>query len=332
MPFEMNMFLSLVLLPAGLLLLIKGADFLVDGAVAIAERLGVSPLVIGLTIVAMGTSAPEIASSITLALTDRGDGAIGNVYGSNIANLFLVGGICAIIRPICIRLSVLKREMPVMVGVALLLFPILYNMELTRVESVVLLAVFAGLICYTVVAAMKEGKRNPEELAHADEHLHETCKDGSKSMGVCLGLIGVGLVGLAVGANMTVESAVFLGQKAGMTEAVIGLTIIAIGTSLPELMTCVVAAMKGHDDLSVGNLVGSNVFNTLLVIGSAGAIKPFALKEAGLAGIDYWVMVGVSIMFVSVSMIFKKINKAWGIAFAVGYFCYIGYLISRIGA
>ncbi len=330
MPFEMNMFLSLVLLPAGLLILIKGADFLVDGAVALAEKLGVSPLVIGLTVVAMGTSAPEVAASMTASLGGDGDLAIGNVYGSNIANLLMVGGICAIIRPITIRLGVIKREMPVMVGVALLLFPVLYDMELSRIESFVLLAVFAGLICYTVVAALREGKSCPEKIANADEQIHTQTKDGQKSISHDLLFITFGLIGLGIGAKLTLISAKFIGAELGMSTDLIGLTIVAIGTSLPELITCVVAALKGHDDLSIGNLVGSNVFNTLLVIGAAGAIKPFSLVSAELVGVDFWIMVAVSIAFVAVSMIFKKINKAWGIAFTIGYFCYIGYLISRI--
>ena len=330
MPVEMNMFLAFIMLPAGLLILIKGANFLVDGAVALAERLGVSPLVIGLTIVAMGTSAPEVASSITLDLTDRGDGAIGNVYGSNIANLAMVGGICAIIRPITVRLGVLKREMPVMIIVAALLYPILMNMNLGRGESFLLLVIFAFLICYTVVSAMREGKANPDQIAHADEHLRTQTKDGQKSIAISIALIVAGLIGLTVGAKFTVESAVFIGQRMGMTEGVIGLTIVAIGTSLPELMTCVVAALKGHDDLSIGNLVGSNVFNTLLVVGAAGAIKPFTLQESGLVGVDYFVMLGVSIAFVAVAFVFKKINRICGFIFAGGYLTYLACLAYRV--
>ena len=327
---EMNMFFACILLPTGLLILIKGADFLVDGAVALAERLGISPMVIGLTIVAMGTSAPEVASSITLALTDRGDGAIGNVYGSNIANLAMVGGICAIIRPITVRLGVLKREMPVMIIVAALLYPILHNMKLGRGESFLLLIIFAGLICYTIISALREGKSNPEQIAHAEEHLHTKSRDTRKSTAVSLALIVAGLIGLTVGAKLTVESAVFIGLKFGMSEDVIGLTIVAIGTSLPELMTCVVAALKGHDDLSIGNLVGSNVFNTLLVVGAAGAIRPFALQSSGLIGADYLVMLAVSIAFVAVALVWKKINRVWGFVFTGGYLAYIGCLAYRV--
>ena len=327
MPFEMNMLLAVFLLPAGLAILIKGADFLVDGAVALAERLGVSPLVIGLTVVAMGTSAPEVASSITLVLDGKGDGAIGNVYGSNIANLMLIGGICAIVRPISVRLGVLKREIPIMIGVALLLYPILQNMHLGRGESLLLLVLFLGMIAFTVWSGLREGKQDPSKLAKAEEQIHTQMKDAEKPVYMDLLFIMLGLIGLALGAKLLIESGMFLGDKAGMSESVIGLTIIAIGTSLPELMTCLVAALKGHDDLSIGNLVGSNIFNTMLVIGAAGSIRPFDINEKGLIGTDYWFMIGVSVAFAIVALVWKRIGRIWGAIFTAGYLSYLGYLI-----
>ena len=152
-------------------------------------------------------------------------------------------------------------------------------------------------------------------------------KDAQKPIYMDLLFITLGLIGLALGAKLLIESGMFLGDKAGMSESVIGLTIIAIGTSLPELMTCLVAAMKGHDDLSIGNLVGSNIFNTMLVIGVAGSIKPFDITEKGLVGTDYWVMIGVSIAFATVALIWKKIGRTWGVIFAGGYLTYLGYLV-----
>lgn len=326
MPFEMTMLLAVILLPIGLAILIKGADFLVDGAVALAERLGVSPLVIGLTIVAMGTSAPEVAASMKSALSGMGDAAIGNVYGSNIANLALIGGICAIVRPITVRLGVLKREMPIMIGVGLLLYPILHNMHLGRGESILLLVLFLGMISYTVWGGLREGKQSPAKLKTAKEQIDTQTKDAQKPVYMDLLFILLGLIGLAVGANITVESGAFLGRKAGMNEEVIGLTIFAIGTSLPELMTCLVAATKGHDDLSIGNLVGSNIFNTMLVVGAAGAIKPFYLESESLVGVNYWVMIGFNVVFVAVAMMWKRISRSWGAIFVTGYLTYIGYL------
>ena len=323
MHFEMSMLLAVIMLPAGLAILIKGADFLVDGAVGLAERIGISPMVIGLTIVAMGTSAPEVASSITLSLQGNGDGAIGNVYGSNIANLMLIGGICSIIRPISVRSIVLKRELPIMLAVALLLLPLLHNMHLSRPESALLLILFSGMIYFTVVTGIREAKSNPEKLKQADNDLQAHTHHKQRSIPLSSVFVVVGLIGLAIGAKMSVASAVFLGKKAGMSDAVIGLSIIAIGTSLPELMTCLIAALKGHDDLSIGNLVGSNIFNTMLVIGAAGTVRPFNLVDKALIGQDYWVMIASSAAFLIVAAFWKKINRSWGIIFSVAYFAYL---------
>jgi cation:H+ antiporter len=324
--FEMTTRWACILLPLGLFLLIKGADYLVDGGVALADKLGVSPLIIGLTIVAMGTSAPEVAASITAALNGMGDMAIGNVYGSNIANLALIGGICALISPIIIHPGVIKRELPVMLGVALLLFPVLMDLSLSRVDSIILLVVFASLIAFTIVSAIKQGKSNPETIKAADEQIHEVTHDKAMSNVKCLIYIIGGLVALILGARLSVDTAKFLGTKAGLNDAVIGLTIMAIGTSLPELVTCVVAARKGHNDLSIGNLVGSNIFNTLLVVGAAGATKPFTIG-AELMGINYWIMIGVSAIFVIVAWLFKKINRTTATLLLIGYVAYMIYLL-----
>ena len=285
MEFEMNMYWAIPGLVAGLLILIKGADFLVDGAVALAEKLGISPLVIGLTIVAMGTSAPEVATSVTAAVRNLGNLAIANVYGSNIANLALVGGICALIRPLKVVVRVQRRELPVMLIVGLLLYPFLYDLFLSRFESVILLSVFLALIVFTVISAIFESKSQPDTVKQVSEHIHEVSSGKDKPLSRSIVYILLGLIALAGGAHLTLESAVFIGQQAGLSKTVIGLTIVAIVTSLPELITCVVAALKGHDDISIGNLVGSNVFNTLLVIGTAGSIKPFA-TNARLIGVD----------------------------------------------
>ncbi len=321
----MNMIWAVAGLSAGLLILLKGAHLLVDGAVALAERLGVSPLIIGLTIVAMGTSAPEVAASITAALRGLGDVAIGNVYGSNIANLALVGGTCALIRPLSVKIRVLRRELPVMLIVALVLFPILHDLLLTRTESIILLSIFAALIVFTVLSALAESKSRPETAAQLDEHIHESTSHTEKSLPRSAVYILLGLIGLAIGAHLTVESAVYIGYKAGLSEAVIGLTIIALGTSLPELMTCVVAALKGHDDISIGNLVGSNVFNTLLVIGTAGVIRPFAVNPR-LIGIDYWTMIAVSAAFMLIAIFRKRIGRLSGALLIASYIAYMAYV------
>ncbi|MHC4461479.1 MAG: calcium/sodium antiporter [Planctomycetota bacterium] len=337
----MNIVWAIILLAGGLVMLWKSADLLVAGAVAMAQRLGVSPLIIGLTIVAMGTSAPEVAASIVAAVGDNGDAAIGNVFGSNIANLALVGGLVALIRPLRIQLRTLCREIPVMLLVALLLWPVLYDKSLLRLEGLVLLSVFAGLILLTVYAARKDTKRlatgntekelkpnsvkPPNSVAKENERNTQYAIRNTKKSVL---FIVIGLVGLALGAEMAVKGAVFIGGRIGLSDAVIGLTIIAIGTSLPELATCLVAAVKGHHDISVGNLVGSNIFNTLLVTGTAGMVCPFTLAEAGLAGgAYYWIMIAVSAGFAFLAVIGRRvIGRAGGIILLCSYVGYMVYL------
>ncbi|MHC4659167.1 MAG: calcium/sodium antiporter, partial [Planctomycetota bacterium] len=303
------------------------AEFLVAGAVGLAERLGVSPLIIGLTIVAMGTSAPEVAASIAAVLRESGgDIAVGNVYGSNIANLALVGGLAALIQPIIVQRRVLRREIPVMLLVALLLWPVLHNLNLSRPEAIFLLAVFAALILLTVQMARREAKLQPEAAAQTKQDVSKIGKP--KSLKANIFFVVIGLVGLAAGAKMSVTGAVFIGERIGMSKAVIGLTIIAIGTSLPELATCVAAAVKGQHDISIGNLVGSNIFNTLLVTGTAGVIRPFAITER-LIGVDYWIMIIVTAAFALVAILGRRtIGRLGGILLFCGYIGFIVYLLA----
>jgi cation:H+ antiporter len=215
--------------------------------------------------------------------------------------------------------------MPAMLIVALLLWPVLADLVLTRPESAILLGFFTAMILYTVISALRQARDKPDQVAPPDDHI----RIKEKTWTVNLIFIVLGLGALALGADLTVRAAVFIGQKAGLSEAVIGLTIIAIGTSLPELMTCVVAALKGHDDLSIGNLVGSNVFNTLLVTGTAGAISsvPFNISSR-LIGFDYWIMVAVSAVFVAIAIFRKKITRLAGIALLAGYVGYMIYLLA----
>lgn len=311
---------AVLFLVVGLVILWKAAELLVTGAVRLARKLRVSPLIIGLTIVAMGTSAPEVAASITAAIRRAGDVAIGNVYGSNIANLALVGGLCAILRPIKIQGQMLRREIPVMLLVALLLWPFLHNLYLSRPEGAVLLVVFAGLILLTVYLARRD-KKSATENTETDSHLRGN--DIKKS----ILFIIIGLVGLALGAEGTVRGAIFVGERVGLSKAVIGLTIIAIGTSLPELVTCVVASIKGQDALSIGNLVGSNVFNTLLVVGTAGVVRPFTVVQR-LAGADYWIMIAVSVTFILIAMVGKRVGRAGGALLLCTYIAFIMYLLA----
>ena len=341
---QMNIVLAVILLVGGLVILWKCAELLVAGAVGLAKRLGISSLVIGLTVVAMGTSAPELAASIAGVLRETGGGniAVGNVFGSNIANLALVGGLVALIRPLMVKRQTLRREIPVMILMALLLWPFLHNSYLSRLEGIVLLVVFAVLILLTIHLARKEAGQNKiteaKRLAAqsgTDTEVITTAsgdriKSGDGIKNVLF--IVVGLTGLAVGAKMAVEGAVFIGNKIGLSESVIGLTIIAFGTSLPELVTCVVAAIKGHHDISVGNLVGSNIFNTLLVVGGAGVVREFTIEPRFAGGTDYWIMIIVSTAFALAVIIGKRtIGRVSGILLLCGYIGYLVYLFGYSG-
>ncbi|MFZ2147830.1 MAG: calcium/sodium antiporter [Sedimentisphaerales bacterium] len=342
----MNIALAIVILVVGLAILWKCAELLVAGAVGLARRLGISTLVVGLTVVAMGTSAPELAASIAGVLRETGGGniAVGNVFGSNIANLALVGGLVALIRPLMVKRQTLCREIPVMILTALLLWPFLHNSYLARAESIALLIVFAALILLTIHIARKESKQNKNKQAEAKRLAAENANDtevitsasgdriksgdGIKN----LLFIVIGLTGLAIGAKMAVEGAVFIGQKVGLSESVIGLTIIAFGTSLPELVTCVVAAIKGYHDISVGNLVGSNIFNTLLVVGGAGVVRPFEVGSRFAGGADYWIMIIASAAFAFAVLIGKRtIGRISGTLLVCGYIGYLVYLFEYSG-
>lgn len=316
---------AMLFLVVGLLLLWRGADFLVGGAVGLAERMGVSQLVAGLTIVAMGTSAPEVAAGITAGLAGKGDIALGNVYGSNIANLAMIGGIVALIRPLQVQAATLRREIPAMLGVTLLLWPAVADLTVSRIDGLILLLVFGILVVYTVRTARRtERESRIEELHAAVEPPRTLTRDVAS--------IVIGLVALAVGAKAAVTGAVAIGSRAGLSDAVIGSTIIAVGTSLPELVTCLVAAVKGHHDISVGNLVGSNIFNALFVTGIAGLVRPLHVGARFAGGLDFWIMLGVSVLFAGAVLVGGRMIRrhSGGVLLAV-YVAYLVYLLRSAG-
>jgi cation:H+ antiporter len=315
----------IVLLAGGVVILWKSAELLVAGAVGLAQKLGVSLLVVGLTVVAMGTSAPEVAASIAGVLRKAGGGdlAVGNVFGSNIANLALVGGLVALIRPLKVQKKTLLREIPVMLAVALLLWPFLRNTYIARPEGVILLTIFAALISLTVYAARRKANQPAPEV----ESLEPDTKHATRSTQKNILFVLIGLTGLALGAHyMFVEGAVYIGKEIfGLSEHVISQTIIAFGTSLPELVTCVVAAIKGHHDISVGNLIGSNIFNTLLVTGAAGIVRPFEIEPRLAGGTDYWIMIVISAAFAVAVIIGRRVLGR--VSGSLLVFAYIGYII-----
>lgn len=327
---HLSLLWAIILLPVGLLVLIKGADWLVDGAVAIAKQLGMSPLIIGLTIVAMGTSAPEVAASIEATLNNKPGIALGNVYGSNIANLALVAGLCAIIRPITVPRAALRRDIPIMLAVTLGLYGILYNLQVGYTESALLLALFVGIILFMIYSERKRSQKDTHIAEEQKAVIEHAAPHQPKTGWISSLLILIGLVFLAGGAKITVVSAEVIGIHAGLSETVIGVTIVAVGTSLPELLTCLIAATKGHDDLSVGNLVGSNIFNTLLVIGASGLAKPYSFEhQPELIGGFYWLMIIVLVLFTGIAFAFKKIFKSAGIVLLICYGGYIAYCLNR---
>jgi len=316
---------ALVFLVVGLLLLWRGADFLVSGAVGLAERMGISHLVMGLTVVAMGTSAPEVAAAVAAAVAGKGDIALGNVYGSNVANLALIGGVTALIHPLRVQASTLRREIPAMLAAAMLLWSVLRDLTVSRLDGILLLVIFAVLVAHTVRTARTKGaERQIEELHSAIEPAPTAGRD--------ILYVLLGFVTLAIGARATVSGAVTLGSRIGLSDAVIGSTIVAIGTSLPELVTSVVAAVKGHHDISVGNLVGSNIFNTIFVTGVAGLVHPFAVGARFAGGADYWIMIGVSLAFVAAALAGgRTIRRPGGVVLLILYGVYLVYLLRSTG-
>ncbi|HSW02094.1 MAG TPA: calcium/sodium antiporter [Sedimentisphaerales bacterium] len=310
----------------GLLLLWRGADFLVGGAVGLAERMGVSQLVAGLTIVAMGTSAPEVAAAVTAAVGGKGDLAIGNVYGSNIANLAMIGGIVAMIRPLEVRAATLRREIPAMLAITLLLWPVLADRAVSRFDATILLLIFTGLVLHTVRTA------GTTRTGASTEPVPTTTIEPPRTVGRDILAIALGLAALAIGAKGAVSGAVTLGTRAGLSDAVIGSTIIAVGTSLPELVTCIVASIKGRHDISVGNLVGSNIFNVLFVTGIAGLVHPFGVTSRFAGGVDFWIMTVIGGLFAAAAILGKRaIRRSGGGVLLAMYIAYLVYLLRSAG-
>lgn len=301
----------------GFVILLLGGDFLVRGAVALAEKLDVSPLVIGLTVVALGTSAPELMVSIKAILHDAPGIAIGNVVGSNIANVLLVLGVPALIFPITASGASLNRDNLIMVLATLLFIAFCWSGTLVTWQGAIFVILLAAFIFHAYWSARKGGDL-PLEI---EEDL-----DGISvfphTMPVALGMIAVGFAGLMLGANLLVSGAVSVAREAGISETVIGLTMIAIGTSLPELTTSVVAAMRRHGDVAIGNVIGSNMFNILGVMGVTSLLMPVPVS-AGIINYDLWVMLGASVLLIPFAYFRVPLGRVVGITFTLAYVAYI---------
>lgn len=308
------MFLNIILLLVGFVLLIKGADFFVDGSSSVAKLIGIPGFVIGLTVVAMGTSAPEAAVSISAGLQGSNEIAVSNVIGSNIFNLLVVAGICAVIKPYKIEKELLHRDFPVNVVVSVvLLLMALAGATLTRFNGILMLVCFAAYIAFILWVAFKNREKQTDE----------DVKTMSPLLSV-LAIIG-GLAAVIFGGDMVVDSATAIAQQLGWSETFIGLTIIAIGTSLPELVTSIVAAKKGESGLAMGNVIGSNLFNIMLILGLSSTINPIPIDTNGVINIS--ILIGVTALIYVACLVKKGMGRVVGAASVLGYCGYTAYLL-----
>lgn len=312
--------MKIALLLVGFVILIKGADFFVDGASCLAKRFNIPSFIIGLTICALGTSAPELAVSITAATTGANSLAIGNVLGSNFFNLMVVLGVCSIIAPIPVTKTLLRRDYPVSIAAMTLLSVFLMsNADVSRVEAGILFSCLVGYIIWTII----DTKKHPEETGADEEEEKEFV-----AWKCALWIIG-GAIAIVLGGDLVVESAKYLGASIGMSEKLIGFTICAIGTSLPELVTSYTASKKGENDMAMGNVIGSNIFNILCILGISGLISPIAIGDANLNStlIDCGINMGVCILAYIFCITDKKVER-WEGCVLVGI--YLSYMVYNI--
>ncbi|WP_070969982.1 calcium/sodium antiporter [Vibrio sonorensis] len=321
------MFEAVAFLIVGLVLLVWSADKLVFGAAALARNVGISPLVIGMTILAMGSSAPEMMVSATAALDGKTDTAVGNVIGSNIANIALILGITALIKPLSISSPVLRRELPLMMGVTLLAGLLLWDSYLGFYEGVLLFVLFTVFILAMLRISRNEKKNGDAFIEEQESEIPEGVSNAKAGIWVV-----VGLILLPFAANMLVDNAVVIAKIFGMSDLVIGLTIIAVGTSLPELAASLAGVLKGEDDMAVGNIIGSNVFNILAVMGIPGILNPSVLSEYAM-GRDFWVMLALSLLLVAMALgKSRSINRFEGTFLFACFIAYQGYLLMNMSA
>ena len=309
----MNIILQVALLALGFVMLVKGADWFVDGASGIAVKFHIPQIIIGLTIVAMGTSAPEAAVSITAALGGSADITVGNIVGSNILNILIILGLASVIVPIAVGKSTIKVDAPFMIAISAIFLLLGWDGTVSRIDGLILVALFATYIGYMIYEAIHSNDEG-EEIKQL-------------SIGKALGFTVIGLGLIVLGSNVAVDAATELARIFGMSERFIGLTIVALGTSLPELFTSVVAARKGNADIAIGNIVGSNIFNILFVVGLSSLIVdvPFAANFR----IDMIVAIAAAIFLWVAPMKDKKLVRWHGAVMLLGYAGYFVYLLMQ---
>lgn len=316
------MILSLAAILGGLILLVWSADRFVDGAASTARHFGMAPLLIGIVVIGFGTSAPEMIVSASSALSGSPGIALGNAYGSNITNIALILGLTAMIKPLLVNSDILKKELPILIAVTALSAYLLYDANVTRLDAIILLSVFFAYMGWTIIVALRSKNDALSEDVNA-----ELAEHSAMSLGKSLMWLIVGLLLLMASSQLLVWGAVEIAKFFGVSDLVIGLTIVAVGTSLPELASSIAAAKKGEVDLALGNIIGSNLFNTLAVVGIAGAIKPMEVGSEVFSR-DIVIMSGLTVLLFF--MCFNprrnpnggRINRLEGL---VLFLAYVGY-------
>lgn len=320
--------LAVLAIVVGLGLLVWSADRFVEGAASTARYFGMPPLLVGMVIVGMGTSAPEMTVSVLAASQGSPGIALGNAYGSNITNIALILGLTALISPIMVHPQVVRKELPILMGVTLLAAWQLWDGEVSRADAIVLLLVFAALMAWTIWQGMRSKRDSLGQEIEAELSEHEMPIRHALMWTV------IGLVVLIISSRLLVWGAVDIAQSLGVSDMIIGLTIVAVGTSLPELASSVIAARKGEHDIALGNIIGSNLFNTLAVVGLAGVIHPMAV-DAEVFSRDILVMIGLTFLLFVMAYAFNKqrsgrINRIEGGLLMLCYVSYTSYLIVSV--
>lgn len=319
---------AVVLLVIGFVFLVKGADAFVEGCSSIAKRYHVPSLIIGMTIVAMGTSLPETAVSITASVTGNNELAVSNAVGSNIFNLMVVVGVCTLFTSVAVQMTTLKKDFPISVACAVLLLILgTIGMTLGHIDGIIFIVLFALFIIYMIHSAQTSRSKNEDLNVEEAEYLLEAEEIQEMSVGKSLLYIILGGIAIAFGSDWVVDGSCTIAATIGVSQTVIGLTVVAFGTSLPELVTSVVAAKKGEVDMALGNVIGSNIFNILMVLGIAGAISPVAFLMDNL--IDIIVLLVFSILVWIMAWTKKELNKKEGLLMLVLYAVYVVYICIR---
>lgn len=319
---------AVVLLVIGFVFLVKGADAFVEGCSSIAKRYHVPSLIIGMTIVAMGTSLPETAVSITASVTGNNELAVSNAVGSNIFNLMVVVGVCTLFTSVAVQMTTLKKDFPISVACAVLLLILgTIGMTLGHIDGIIFIVLFALFIIYMIRSAQTSRSKNEDLNVEEAEYLLEAEEIQEMSVGKSLLYIILGGIAIAFGSDWVVDGSCTIAATIGVSQTFIGLTVVAFGTSLPELVTSVVAAKKGEVDMALGNVIGSNIFNILMVLGIAGAISPVAFLMDNL--IDIIVLLVFSILVWIMAWTKKELNKKEGLLMLVLYAVYVVYICMR---